>query len=153
MNQVGGVALVLGVLPGTGLLSGCCFSIWGFKKSSWKDMELGPGHCRDRKLGTPWYLPNPTQVAVGRPETSQEGMDKGTQARRGPPSGGLKVGWRLVYYPNWDTCESERRMLLIVTSRQWALTRATPGKLTGLREKEPPGTVSEAGLCSLPWKS
>lgn len=76
------VALVLGVLPGTGLLSGCCFSIWGFKKSSWKDMELGPGHCRDRKLGTPWYLPNPTQVAVGRPETSQEGMDKGTQARR-----------------------------------------------------------------------
>lgn len=39
------MAFVLGVFPGTDLLSVCNLSVWGFMKSSWKDEEVGPGNC------------------------------------------------------------------------------------------------------------
>lgn len=62
------MALVLGAVPT--LTSWCCFSGWDFKKSSWKDEEIGPGHCWGGKSGPlvsgvlTWNPPNPAKVAV-----------------------------------------------------------------------------------------
>lgn len=93
------MALVLGAVPT--LASWCCFSGWDFKKSSWKDEEIGPGHCWGGKSGPlvsgvlTWNPPNPAKVAVsvwGGWGPKQEGEDEGRQARGRVPSRSLKVG-------------------------------------------------------------